>query len=280
MRVALIGHGIALSKTPAMHEAEGLAQSLDYRYHLIDSSSADYSGLELFELLKQAQDAGYRGVNITHPFKQQVLDWVDGQDVAVQRIGAANTVLFEGERRMAYNTDYSGFKQAFSKKLQSAVTSRVLLLGAGGAGTAVALALMDSGVGSLAVYDTSAIRVQSLVDRYRALRPGSDIYVQHFDDNYSLEEFDGLVNTSPMGMADYPGTAIPLQGLQPRHWVADIVYFPLETELLLTAKRLGCYCVGGGSMAVFQAADAFKLFTGLEADSRRFEQCFARLVSA
>ena len=280
MRVALIGQGIALSKTPAMHEAEGRAQGLDYHYDLIDSNSPSFAALSLAELLQYAQNSGYRGVNITHPFKQQVLDHVDVQDDAVQRIGAANTVVFDGGQRVAYNTDYSGFKKAFALHMQGVAASRVLLLGAGGAGTAVALALLDSGVTSLAVFDTSAARAQALLDRYQVLRPNAKIVVQCFGDDFCLDAFDGLVNTTPMGMAAYPGSAIPLQGLRKQHWVADIVYFPLQTALLIEAARVGCHCMHGGAMAVYQAVEAFKLFTGREPQAARFEQCFAQLVSA
>ncbi len=277
MRVALIGQGIALSKTPAMHEAEGRVQGLDYRYDLMDTDDPALTDFSLAEILRNAHGSGYRGVNITHPFKQQVIDHVDVLDAAVQQIGAANTVVFDENKRLAYNTDYSGFKKAFSLHVQRFSASRVLLLGAGGAGTAVALALLDSGVSSLAVFDISTVRAQALVDRYRALRPKATIVVQSFGDDFCLDEFDGVVNTTPMGMAAYPGSAIPLHGLRQHQWVADIVYFPLQTVFLAEAERVGCHRMHGGAMAVYQAVEAFKLFTGIEPQASRFEQCFAQL---
>lgn len=277
MKVALIGAGISLSKTPAMHEAEGRAQGIDYRYDLIDTSTEPYASQPLSQLLDKAQQAGYRGLNITHPFKQQVLQFVDVASEAVQRIGAANTVVFEQGQRMAHNTDYVGFKSAFLRHLQGCAIDRVLLLGAGGAGVAVAAALLDSGVKHLAVYDPNRQQAQDLLQRYRAHWPELELSEQVFDVDYCLDDFDGIVNTSPIGMAKYPGTAIPLQGLGTRHWVADIVYFPLHTELLIEARRVGCHTMNGGAMAVYQAVEAFRLFTGIEPQAERFEQCFASL---
>jgi shikimate dehydrogenase len=88
---------------------------------------------------------------------------------------------------------------------------------------------------------------------------------------------DGIVNATPIGMANYPGTPVPAKLLRSGLWVADIVYFPLETELLRDARARGCRTMSGGGMAVFQAADAFRLFTGQEPDCERMLKHFARM---
>jgi shikimate dehydrogenase len=95
----------------------------------------------------------------------------------------------------------------------------------------------------------------------------------------AMANADGLINTTPVGMAKLPGMPLPADLLSPRLWVAEIVYFPLETELLRTAKQLGCRTLSGGGMAVFQAVDAFRLFTGLEPDPERMLRHFASLIN-
>jgi shikimate dehydrogenase len=91
---------------------------------------------------------------------------------------------------------------------------------------------------------------------------------------------DGLVNCTPVGMAKLPGTPLPVALLRPALWVAEIVYFPLETELLRAARAIGCRTLDGGGMAVFQAVGAFRLFTGLEPDAARMQRHFAAMSAA
>lgn len=188
-------------------------------------------------------------------------------------IGAVNTVLLQDGRRIGHNTDWSGFAESFRHGFPDAAMHRVLQLGAGGAGSAVAHAALTLGVEQLAIFDTASDRARGLEFRLDA-RFGTGRAIAATDVETELVDADGLVHATPMGMANHPGLPLPASVLRPEMWVAEIVYFPLETELLRTAKALGCHTLDGGGMAVFQAAEAFRLFTGIPPDVRRMQQHF------
>lgn len=269
--VGLIGEGIGVSRTPAMHEAEGRALRLSYSYRLIDTVTMEQGHIEA--LLAAAEAEGLRGVNVTHPFKRQVLRYVDARAPEVDRVGASNTVLFTARGRTAYNTDYLGFLHAFRRELGEAPRNEVLLLGAGGAGRAVGFALAEAGVGALVIRDSNAGAAEALAADIRRHIP--DIRVEAIaPQGLASLSPDGIVNATPVGMASHPGVPIVRDRIAHRPWVADIVYFPLETELLRTARELGCVTMSGRGMAVMQAVEAFRLFTGLKADPERMAGVF------
>jgi len=262
-----------------MHLAEGRAQGIDYSYVRFDSSTARLRRLSLAELLNLAEGEGFAGLNVTHPFKMEVTQLLHELSPEAQILGAVNTVVFRNGRRFGHNTDYSGFQTAFQSEMADATKAHVLLLGAGGAGSAVALALIDSGVDTLSVFDKSRDHAVALVGRLSPARPGTKFRVLNEISDLGPGAIDGVVNATPMGMDKYPGTAIKAEDLSVNTWVADIVYFPLETELLRRAKQHGCRVMLGSGMAIYQAVDSFRLLTGLEPDSERFTECFSQLLT-
>ncbi|EQM67601.1 shikimate dehydrogenase [Pseudomonas tohonis] len=272
----LIGSGIQASRTPALHEHEGDAQGLRYLYRLIDLDPLQLDVSALPQLLEAAERTGFTGLNITFPCKQAIIPLLDELSPEARGIGAVNTVVLRGGRRVGHNTDCLGFAEGFRRGLGDVARERVVQMGAGGAGAAVAHALLAEGVGTLVIFDVDARRAQSLADNLN----------QHFgagrahagkDLPGALATADGLVNTTPMGMAKLPGTPVPAELLRPALWVAEIVYFPLETQLLKDARALGCRTLDGGTMAVFQAVKAFELFSGNEANAQRMLEHFRRL---
>jgi len=277
--VGLIGAGIGASLTPAMHEREGAEQRLRYIYRRIDLDALGLGPEALPDLLTAAERLGFHGLNITHPCKQTVIPLLDDLSEEARALGAVNTVLLGGGRRVGHNTDWSGFAESFRRGLPDAARGRVVLLGAGGAGAAVAHALLTLGVEQVVVFDVTpgraAALAASLGGRFGAGRAsaGEDLAA-------ALAAADGLVNCSPVGMAKHPGLPLPAALLRPALWVADVVYVPLETALLRTARALGCRTLDGGGMAVFQAVGAFRLFTGIEPDPARMRRHFAALAAA
>lgn len=272
IRVGLIGHGIQLSRTPKMHVEEGCALGLDYRYDLLDTGLMnDNPGIAA--LLDRAEADGFRGVNITHPFKQTATAHLHVLSDAARAVGAVNTVVFRDGRRYGHNTDYWGFAEAFRRAMPGAPTGHVLLLGAGGAGGAVAHALADLGARTLAIHDIDPARAARLADDVRAHRPTWDARAANGIET-DLAEADGVVNATPVGMETLPGSPVPPNLLASRHWVADIVYFPLETEFLRAARATGCRTMDGSGMAVFQAVRAFELFSGVKPDPKRMRATF------
>ena len=269
----LIGAGIQASRTPALHEHEGDAQGLRYLYQLIDLDQLRLDSTALPDLLQAAERMNYTGLNITFPCKQAVIPLLDELSSEARGIGAVNTVVLKDGKRVGHNTDCLGFAEGFRRGLTDAARERVVQMGAGGAGAAVAHALLSEGVRQLTIFDVDRERAESLANNLN----------QHFgpsraqagaDLPRALAQADGLVNTTPMGMAKLPGTPVPAELLRREMWVAEIVYFPLETELLRDARALGCRTLDGGNMAVFQAVKAFELFSGVVADAQRMLEHF------
>jgi shikimate dehydrogenase len=271
--VGLVGTGIQASRTPKLHEQEGAEQGLRYVYKLIDLETLGLDAAALSDILTAAQRFGFAGLNITHPCKQAVIPLLDELSPDAAALGAVNTVVLKDGRRVGHNTDWWGFAESFRRELSGARIDRIVQFGAGGAGAAVAHALLNSGAPEVRIFDTDEARAQnlatSLCGRFGERRALAGTSVQE-----AMAAADGMVNTTPLGMAKYPGMAVPADLLRPDLWVADIVYFPLETELLRKARARGCRTMPGGGMAVFQAVGAFRLFTGLEPDAERMLRHF------
>lgn len=274
--VGLIGSGIAASRTPPMHEAAADAAGIRYLYKKIDLTELKLGVEALPELLTAAKRLGFDGLNVTHPCKQAILPLLDELSPDAEALGAVNTVVVRNGRTIGHNTDWFGFAENFRRNMQGATLARVVQFGAGGAGAAVAFALMKLGVQELTIIDVDLAKAQSVIDglspRFAEgrLKAGQDVAT-------AVAAADGIVNATPIGMDKYPGTPLPTALLRPDLWVAEIVYFPLETALLRAARALGCRTVDGGGMAIFQGTEAFRLFTGISPDPDVFFATFASL---
>lgn len=274
--VGLVGTGIQASRTPALHEREGAEQSLRYVYKLIDLEALGLGADALPDVLTAAQRFGFAGLNITHPCKQAVISLLDELSPDAAALGAVNTVVLKDGRRVGHNTDWWGFAESFRRELSDVRRDRVVQFGAGGAGAAVAHALLTLGTGEVVIIDTDDVRAIDLTAALCA-RFGKGRASSRNSPAEALASADGMVNTTPLGMAKYPGMVIPPDLLRSDLWVADIVYFPLETELLHQARLCGCRTMSGGGMAVFQAIGAFQHFTGLEANPERMLRHFSEM---
>ncbi len=264
----LIGAGIQASRAPALHEREAGEQGLRYVYKLIDLDQMGIGVDALPELLTAAKRMGFAGLNITYPCKQAIIPLLDELSDDARVLNAVNTVVIRDGKLIGHNTDWSGFAEGFRRGLPDAKLDRVVQLGAGGAGAAVAHAALTMGVRQLMIFDVDPGRSAQLASNLgpKALAPG--------DLAAAMASADGLIHCTPTGMAKMPGMPLKAELLQSRHWVAEIVYFPLETELLRVARAKGCRAVDGGGMAVFQAVGALRLFTGIEPDAERMRRHF------
>jgi shikimate dehydrogenase len=275
----LIGAAIHDSRSPALHEREADAQGLRYEYRLIDLDRLGVGAEALPRLLAEAKQTGFVGVNVTYPCKQVVIPLLDELSEEARALGAVNTVVIRDGKLIGHNTDCSGFAEGFRRGLPDARLHRVVLLGAGGAGAAVAHAALALGVTELRIFDIDAARSGELAGRRcRQFGSGRAIAIAGLTDSMSVA--DGLIHCTPTGMAKSPGLALDAGLLQPSHWVAEIVYFPFETELLRVARAKGCRTLDGGGMAVFQAVGAFRLFTGIEPDAERMLRHFRSMIGA
>ena len=270
--IGLIGAGIQASRSPAMHMLEASRQGLRYVYKLIDLEKLGLSVDALPELLTAAERLGFDGLNVTHPCKQAVIPLLTDLSEEARAIGAVNTVVLRNGIRTGHNTDCTGFAEGFRRGLSGARTGRVVLLGAGGAGAAVAHAALGLGIEHLIIFDIDTPKAAQLATDLRSSRVAQGTNLVD-----AMARADGLIHATPTGMAQHPGLPLPATLLRPEQWVAEIVYFPLETELLRTAKRIGCRTLNGGGMAVFQAVDAFRLFTGIQPDAERMLRSFTAM---
>jgi shikimate dehydrogenase len=277
--VGLIGANIQKSLSPILHEDAFAAAGIRGHYHLMDLDRL--SGRTLADLLDATRALGFGGVNITYPCKEAVLPLLDEISPEARRIGAVNTVTIDARRRTAgYNTDRSGFRASFEESLgRAAVAGKsVVLVGAGGAGRAVAFALCELAAAAVLVHDTDGSRAAALArDLVAHFGAGRGRTVEAVAP--ALAEAAGAVNATPIGMLGFPGVPLPVEAIAPRHFVADVVYTPLETALIRAARSRGARVLTGGGMCVFQAAEAFRLFTGLAPDIRRMRRLFDELVS-
>ncbi|MBX4935710.1 shikimate dehydrogenase [Rhizobium bangladeshense] len=278
LKAGLIGSGIQASLTPAMHMKEGAAQGLDYDFELIDLVKLNASPADLSRLIADAEARGLAGLNITHPCKQLVIPLLDDLSPEARALGAVNTVVLKDNRRFGHNTDWWGFAESFRRGLPQADLSSAVQLGAGGAGVATAYAILTLGLKSLTVFDREHERAVDVAETMSALFPDASITASN-DLEAAMKVASGLIHATPTGMTKYPGVPLPPEFLERRHWVAEIVYFPLETELLRQARQRGCRTLDGGGMAVFQAVGAFRLITGREADAGRMLAHFKTMTT-
>jgi shikimate dehydrogenase len=259
--VGLVGRGIGPSLSPALHEREADLLGLRYLYRRLDIGELGLSPDAVGALVAAARLAGFDGLNITHPCKQLVLPHLDGLDSTAEVLRAVNTVVFRDGEAIGHNTDTTGFARAMETGLGDVELDRVVLIGAGGAGAACAHALLRLGAGRIDVFDQEPERAAALARQF-----GVDVGGRL---DLALSAADGLVHATPTGMDAHPGLPLAAELLDPRLWVADVVYRPLDTALVRTARARGCRVLDGGRMAVFQAADAFRLFTGRTPDADR-----------
>ncbi len=278
--IGLIGANIMKSLSPALHIEAFAAAGIEGYYHVMDVDVLP--GRRLPQLLEAVKTAGFCGTNVTFPFKQEVLTLLDEVDREAAQIGAVNAVTIAPDgRTKGYNTDRRGFRRSFEEGLgrASAEAATVVLVGAGGAGRAVAFALMDLGVTTVVVHDRDATQAATLMadltTHYGAARC-------RLADNLErdIAEADGVVNATPVGMLGFPGNPVPVEALHGEHWAADVIYTPIETAFIKAAAAKGARVLTGGGMCVHQAAETFRLFVGIEPDVKHMHRTFAEALAA
>jgi shikimate dehydrogenase len=278
--LGLIGGNILKSLAPTLQEAALAAHGLRGHYHLMDLDVPPKRRLEdVFAAVKQV---GFAGVNVTFPVKQAVIPLLDTISEEARQIGAVNTVTFaENGRATGHNTDRSGFRRSLESEFgHNALQDQpVVLVGAGGAGRACAFALMDLGAGRVDVHDVDQAKAGELTaDLARYF--GASRCRLSADLEATVRGAKGIVNATPIGMVGIPGNPVPADLLSVSHWVADVIYTPLETELIKAAKARGCRTITGDGMNVHQAVDSFRHFTGREADFGRMKSTFDTAMAA
>lgn len=271
--VGLVGRGIGESKSPKLHQGEADALGIRLTYTLFDFDARGWNDKQLPELVDSLKRSGFRGFNVTFPFKQAIISALDDLSPQARIIGAVNTVVFENGRAIGHNTDVTGFARGLAAHVPSERLDRVVQIGAGGAGSASAQALLETGVGHLTIAEIDDARRTALVSTLQQSF-GEDRVTGVVDAASAISSASGVVNATPVGMAKLPGTPVDPALLTHKPWVYDIIYFPAETELLRASAALGCDVINGVTMVIHQAAAAFALFTGKAADTDRMQRLF------
>jgi shikimate dehydrogenase len=278
--LGLIGRNIQGSLSPPLFAAAFEAAGIDGYYHLMDADRLP--GRRLSQLLDAIKAAGFAGANITYPFKQDIIPLLDAIDPEAAQVGAINTVAIGADgRTTGYNFDRRGWRNSFAETLgaDSAKGKTVVLIGAGGAGRAVAFALMDLGAATVVLHDLDASRAKALqADVSRHYGPSRCRPAVNLEGE--IVAADGIVNATQTGMTGFPGNPVPIAAIKATHWAADVIYTPVETEFLKTAAANGARTLNGAGMCVHQAVEAFKLLTGAGADVVRMHCAFARGLAA
>jgi len=257
--LCVIGHPIEHSMSPIMHNAALKDMSLDYVYIAFNIPPNDLKkavlGFKVFSI---------KGINVTIPYKEKIIPYLDEIDPLAEKIGAVNTIKNEGKYLIGKNTDASGAKKALLDAGCEIIGKTALILGAGGAAKAVSFAISE---------DLDAIYIANRTEK-RAIKLAKDLTnkttIKAVGKNMSINtlknlvnDVDILINTTPLGMyPDIEESPISKEMLHNNLFVFDIVYNPLETRLLKEASKIGCKTLGGLDMFVNQGALAFEWWTG------------------
>ncbi len=256
-----------------MHEQAAHGLGVRCHYQLIEVAGADAG--ELRVLLDGVRRLGFAGVNVTYPYKETVVDLLDELSPDAAAMGAVNTVVIRDDRLIGYNTDTTGFARAAANMVADSRPGGVAVIGAGGVGKAIAFALVNLGIVELRIFDADRAKADKLA---LLLKPHDRVIaVERVED--AVQGAVGLVNATPLGMLPNRDSPLPEALLHRELWVADAVYFPLWTPLLLAAKARGARVMTGRDLAIYQAADAFELFTGLVPSAAEMGRAFDRVMS-
>lgn len=280
MLVGLLGANIQGSMSPALFAEAFAAAGIDGYYHLLDVDRLHERRLP--PLLAAIKAAGFAGANVTYPFKQDIIPLLDAIDPGAAEVGAVNTIAIAADgRTTGFNFDRSGWRNSFVAAFGSgsAEGKTVVQIGAGGAGRAVAFALRDLGVGTLLIYDLDQARAAALKADLEQQRAPFNCRVSR-DLAGDIAAADGVLNATQVGMRGFPGNPVPVDALQARHWAADVIYTPLQTEYLKAAAAKGARTLNGSGMCVQQAVGAFTQLTGVTPELARLNRAFAAAVAA
>lgn len=262
MKLGLIGKAIINSSSPDLHRRLGELTGIPTSYDLFDANEQPIASLEA--QVRQVIGEGYRGVNVTYPWKEEAVRLATRLSEGARMVGAANTLVFEGDEIVADNTDFTGFMSGFRATLGERKPGRVLLLGTGGVGKAVAFGLGRLGASEVILMDLDAAKSRQLAEELKAQGfAASTITPEQVAE--TVPGCDGLVNCTPIGHEKSPGCPLPKELVAAHHWIFDAVYVPAVTEFVAAARAVGAAVVSGVSLFVFQGVDAFKRFCEDEA---------------
>lgn len=263
LRLGLIGDNIAASQSPGLHRIAGRLCGIDATYQRMVPRELS---MDFGAVLRHAQDTGFRGVNVTYPYKERAATLVSTLDPEARMIGSVNTILFEADGPHGYNTDFTGFKRAYRAVRGAKPPGTVCLIGAGGVGKAVAFGLAALGAEAIRIVDTDPAKASRLAEAVAHAGAGAEITAVEDGIEASIGA-EGLVNCTPLGMTGIAGTPLPASAIKAALWAFDAVYTPQRTQFLEEAERAGLEILSGYELFLAQGVDAWQLFSGTPVDA-------------
>lgn len=272
LKLGLLGNGISKTQSKKLHELIGDLYDLDATYHLLDLSSKENVKIE--DELKKCKEENFDGVNVTHPYKIEAFKCVEVMENFPKGLTSVNTVVFKDSKDgiVADNTDYLGFIQAYKNQFSNSKPGRVLMLGAGGVGLAIAFGLFKLEAEEIIIHDMNEDLKNSLLETLISI--GVNARALKDDLVTEMKNADGLINATPLGMFQYPGCAFPFDGFGGQKWSFDAVYTPVNTQFLQTCKKHNITTISGFKLFLYQGIEAFKRFSGIDVDGEKIEQAF------
>jgi shikimate dehydrogenase len=262
LRLGLIGDNIAQSQAPLLHRLAGRQSGVDVTYDRLVPPALN---LTLDQVFARCQAQGYRGINVTYPYKERIVPALRIDDPLVRAIGAVNTVIFGVDGPLGHNTDYSGFVAGYGAVRGAVKTGPVLMIGTGGAGRAVAFGLLALGTKDLRLVDLDAAKAKALADDLHRAAPDMTVTLWN-DPEAAAHGAAGLINCTPVGMVGYGGTPLPARAMVGSEWAFDAVYTPTDTSFLTDAATHGLAIISGWELFFYQGVHAWAFFAGLPLD--------------
>ena len=260
--LAVLGHPVSHSLSPAIHNAALRSQGVDAVYLAFDVEPA-----ALAQALDGLRAVRFWGANVTVPHKERAAELVDSLDPLALRVGAINTIVHQDGHIRGYNTDIAGFGAALETvRSGGAAGSRCLVMGAGGAARAVVAALTSGGAADVRIFNRTTGRAEQLC-RLTERWGGAQCEVAEAGDLSQIAaQVDVIVNATSVGLgSSVKESPIPVDILDSHHIVVDLVYGPKQTELVRGALSRGATALDGREMLVMQAASSYRLWTGRDA---------------
>jgi len=264
MKLGLIGHNIGTSRAPDIHKLLGELFGISVSYEIFDLKSKNEN--YFFDLLQELKLKNFTGVNITFPFKEKVIKYADKICESVSNLKSANTLIFQ-KNIIAYNTDYSGFIKSYDFHFKKMLPGKILVLGVGGVGRAVIFALVTLGVRELFFLDTNILKGEALLKELKQQNINCTL-LKHTELEVMISSFDGIINCTPLGHYDFPGCSLGNFEIKNYQWIYDVVYTPAKTIFLMKGEFAGSKIISGIDLFIFQALDAFLLFSNNKFDEQ------------
>jgi shikimate dehydrogenase len=268
IRLGLIGDKIARSRSPDLHRLAGELCGLNIRYDRLIPPDRGETFDEVFSFCSRS---GYRGINVTYPYKEMVVRHLAPLEESLRRLGACNTVVFQDDGPTGSNTDFTGFAAAFRNRFPGSTPGVVAMAGAGGVGKAIAFALAELGATELRLCDPDVDKASALAAALGSVAQSMGIVIAP-DMAAAAEGADGVINATPLGMDGVGGNAVPSHALVRQDWAFDAVYTPEVTPFLAECRAKDIAILSGFELFLFQGIDAFRIFTGehVDPDDLRF----------